>query len=42
MTLPKSWSLREGGGNRPSKAIGLDGALFSEEMTVTGETSLSL
>lgn len=42
MTQSKCWSLREGGGNRPSKPIGLDGLLFSGKMTVTGETNLSL
>lgn len=42
MTLLKRWSLREGGGNRSSKPIGIDGPLFSEKMTVTGETNLSV
>lgn len=40
MTLPKNWSLREGGENRSSKPIGIDGLLFSEKMTVTGGTNL--
>lgn len=38
MTLSKSWSLREGGGNSPSKPIRLGGPLFSGKMSVTGET----
>lgn len=42
MTLSKNWSLREGGENRSSKSIGIDGLLFSEKMTVTGGTSLSV
>lgn len=42
MSLPKSWSVREGGGNRPSKAIGLVRALFSGKMALTGKTDLSL
>lgn len=42
MSLLKCWSVREGGGNRPSKAGGLFGALHSGIMALTGKTNLSL
>lgn len=42
MSLTKSWSVRERGGNRPSKAMGLFGALLSGKMALTGIAHLSL
>lgn len=42
MSLLKSWSIREGGGNQPSKAMGPVRALLSGKMALTGKTDLSL